>query len=109
LSFRYSLLLFVNVLLISRLKFWRLSPLICIYRRRMRTYQHTAFTVLDRYDILQGGHKRRGRRFRVSASIFRLICISLLHTLWNVFVIEVRFREYRSLWSLKELGEFRLG
>jgi hypothetical protein len=23
----------------------------------MRTYQHTAFTVLDRYDILYGGHK----------------------------------------------------
>jgi hypothetical protein len=22
-----------------------------IYRKRMRTYQHTAFTVLDRYDI----------------------------------------------------------
>jgi hypothetical protein len=23
----------------------------------MRTYQHTAFTVLDRYDVLYGGHK----------------------------------------------------
>jgi hypothetical protein len=40
----------------------------CIYRRRMRTYQHTAFTVLDRYDIFYGGHKSDagvglGRRF----------------------------------------------
>jgi hypothetical protein len=23
----------------------------------MRTYQHTAFTLLDRYDLLYGGHK----------------------------------------------------
>jgi hypothetical protein len=23
----------------------------------MRTYHHTAFTVLDRYDILYGGHE----------------------------------------------------
>jgi hypothetical protein len=23
----------------------------------MRTYQHTAFTVLDRYDVLDGGQK----------------------------------------------------
>jgi hypothetical protein len=23
----------------------------------MRTYQHTAFTVLDKHDILYGGHK----------------------------------------------------
>jgi hypothetical protein len=29
----------------------------CIHRRRMRTYQHTASAVLDRYDILYGGHK----------------------------------------------------
>jgi hypothetical protein len=29
----------------------------CIYRRRMRTYMHTAFIVLDREDILYGGHK----------------------------------------------------
>jgi hypothetical protein len=27
-----------------------------IYRRRMRTYQYTAFTVLDRYDMLYAGH-----------------------------------------------------
>jgi hypothetical protein len=26
-------------------------------RRRMRNYQHTASTVLDRLDILYGGHK----------------------------------------------------
>jgi hypothetical protein len=23
----------------------------------MGTYQHTAFTILDRYDVLYGGHK----------------------------------------------------
>jgi hypothetical protein len=28
-----------------------------LYRKRLRTYQHTAFAVLDRYDILYGGHK----------------------------------------------------
>jgi hypothetical protein len=28
-----------------------------IYRRRMRTYHHTVFIVLDRYDILYGGLK----------------------------------------------------
>jgi hypothetical protein len=38
----------------------------------MRTYQYTAFTVLDRYDIFYGGHKSdagvgsgRRRRFLV--------------------------------------------
>jgi hypothetical protein len=52
----------------------------------MHTYEHTAFTVLDRYDILYGGHKSnagvglgRRRRFRASASIFTLIWISLFH------------------------------
>jgi len=30
---------------------------LCIYRRRTCTYQDTAFTVLDRYDILYGGYK----------------------------------------------------
>jgi hypothetical protein len=44
----------------------------------MRTYEHTAFAVLGRYDMFYGGHKRRRRRFRASASIFRLIWISLL-------------------------------
>jgi hypothetical protein len=29
----------------------------CIYRRRMRTYQYTAFTVLDRYGTLYAVHK----------------------------------------------------
>jgi hypothetical protein len=29
----------------------------CIHRRRMRTYQNTAFTVLDRYDTLYAVHK----------------------------------------------------
>jgi hypothetical protein len=57
----------------------------------MRTYQHTAFTVLDRYDILYGGQKRdagvgsgRRRRF-LDWYGFRFSI-----TLWNVFVIEMR-------------------
>jgi hypothetical protein len=29
----------------------------CMYRRRMRTYQYTAFSVLDRYDTLYAVHK----------------------------------------------------
>jgi hypothetical protein len=29
----------------------------CIYRRHICTYQQTAFTVLERYDILYAGHK----------------------------------------------------
>jgi hypothetical protein len=29
----------------------------CIYRRRMRIYQYTAFTVLDKYDTLYAIHK----------------------------------------------------
>jgi hypothetical protein len=28
-----------------------------VYCRRMRTYQHTAFTVLDRYEVLIAEHK----------------------------------------------------
>jgi hypothetical protein len=57
----------------------------------MRSYQHTAFIVLDRYDILYGAHESdadvgSGRRnqfldwyeFRFST------------TLWNEFVIELR-------------------
>jgi hypothetical protein len=28
-----------------------------MYGRRMRNYQHTAFNVLEKYDILYGGHK----------------------------------------------------
>jgi len=52
----------------------------CIYRTRLRAYQHIAFTVLDRYDMLFGGHKSDagvglGRR----CLFFRLIWISLLH------------------------------
>jgi hypothetical protein len=41
-----------------------------MYRRRMRTYQNTAFAVIDRYDIFHVGHKsdavvgsERRRRF----------------------------------------------
>jgi hypothetical protein len=36
---------------------FRFSSSHCIYRRRMRTYQYTAFTVLDRYDALYAVHK----------------------------------------------------
>jgi hypothetical protein len=56
----------------------------------MRTYQHTAFIVLDRYDILNGGHKSNAgvglgcRRF-LDWYGFRIST-----TLWNVFVIELR-------------------
>jgi hypothetical protein len=57
----------------------------------MRIYQHTAFTVLDRYDILHVGHKRdagvgseRRRRF-LDWYGFRFST-----TLWNVFVKELR-------------------
>jgi hypothetical protein len=28
-----------------------------MYRRRMRTYQYTAFADIDMYDIFYGGHK----------------------------------------------------
>jgi hypothetical protein len=36
---------------------FRFCTLHCIYRRRMRTYQHTAFAVHDSDDILYDGHK----------------------------------------------------
>jgi len=29
----------------------------CIFRRHMRSYRHTAFTVLYRYDIFYGAHE----------------------------------------------------
>jgi len=57
----------------------------------MRAYQHTAFSVLDRYDILYGGHKSdtgvssvRRRRF-LDWYGFRFSTTS-----WNVFVIKLR-------------------
>jgi hypothetical protein len=57
----------------------------------MRTYQYTAFNVLDRYNILYGRHKRdagvglgRRRRFLHSYG-FRFST-----TFWKVFVIELR-------------------
>jgi hypothetical protein len=57
----------------------------------MRTYQHTAFAVLDKYDILYGGDKNdagvgsgRRRRF-LDWYGFRFST-----TFWNVFVIELR-------------------
>jgi hypothetical protein len=45
-------------------------------RRRMQTYQHIAFILLDRY-IVRRTQKRRRRRFRAPAYIFRLIWFSL--------------------------------
>jgi hypothetical protein len=62
-----------------------------MYGRRIRTYQHTAFTVLDRYDILYGGHESdaaggSGRRRRLL--VWYGFCF--FTTLWNVFVIELR-------------------
>jgi hypothetical protein len=57
----------------------------------MRSYQHTALTVLDKYDILYGGHKSyagvgfgRLRRFLDWYGF----CSST--TLRNVFLIELR-------------------
>jgi hypothetical protein len=57
----------------------------------MRNYQHNAHAVLDKYDILYGGHKSdagvgsgRRRRF-LDWCGFRFST-----TLWNVFVIELR-------------------
>jgi hypothetical protein len=70
-------------------RFWFYSSH-CIYRRCMSTYQHTAFTVLDRYNILYAGHKSdagvvsgRLRRF-LDWYGFRFST-----TLWIVFVIEL--------------------
>jgi hypothetical protein len=62
-----------------------------MYRRRMRTCQHIAFTLFDTYDILYGGHKSddavgsgRWRRF-LDLCEFRFS-----KTVWNVFVTELR-------------------
>jgi hypothetical protein len=57
----------------------------------MRTYQHTAFIVFDRYDILYGGQKSdagvgSGRRRR----FLYWYWFRFSTTLWKVFVIEVR-------------------
>jgi len=57
----------------------------------MRTYQHTAFTVLDRYDILYGGYKSdagvgSGRRRR----FLDLYGFRFSTTFSNVFLIQLR-------------------
>jgi hypothetical protein len=57
----------------------------------MRTYRHTAFTVLDRYYILYGGHisdagVSSGRRRR----FLDLYGFRFSTTLWNVCFIELR-------------------
>jgi hypothetical protein len=56
----------------------------------MRTYQDTAFTILDRYDILYSGHKSdagvgSGRRRFLDSYGFRFST-----TFCNMFVIELR-------------------
>jgi hypothetical protein len=70
-------------------------------------------TYLDRYDNLWRTQKRRYRRFRTSASIFKFIWISLLHNVSNVFGIELRvsvmFSVIQTVMEFKELGAFRLG
>jgi len=79
----------------------------------MRTYQHKAFTVLDRYDILYAGHKcdagvGSGRRRR----FYRLIWSLLLHKFLKVFLIEVRDSVVLSIvltvMEFEGMGQFRL-
>jgi hypothetical protein len=57
----------------------------------MHSYQHTAFTVLDRYDKLYGAHENdagvgSGRR----RQFLDLYEFRFSITLWNEFVIEMR-------------------
>jgi hypothetical protein len=57
----------------------------------MRTYQHPAFAIVDRYDILYGGHKSdagvgSGRR----CWFLDLYGFGFSTSLWNVSVIELR-------------------
>jgi hypothetical protein len=49
----------------------------------MRTYQHTAFTDLDRYDILYGGHKSdAGVDFYIDVD-FIIIIIIIIIIIWK--------------------------
>jgi hypothetical protein len=63
----------------------------CIYRRRIRSYQHTAFAVLDTYDTLYGTHKTDAR---VGSGCRRRFLdwygFRFSTTLRNMFVIELR-------------------
>jgi hypothetical protein len=79
----------------------------------MRPYQHTAFTVLDRYDILFAGYKSdagvgsgRRRRF-LDCDGFRFST-----TFWNAFLIELRdsivFSVVQKVMQFNYLGEFGL-
>jgi hypothetical protein len=79
----------------------------------MRTYQRIALTVLDRYDILYGGHESdagvgsgRRRRF-LDWRGFRFST-----TFWNVFVIELRdsvvFSVVQTLMEFERIGWIRL-
>jgi hypothetical protein len=51
---------------------------------------------------------RRQRRFRASASIFRLLWISLLHNVSNVFVTELRgsvvFSVVQTVMEIERIG-----
>jgi hypothetical protein len=57
----------------------------------MRTYQHTAFTVLDRYDTLLGGFKSDAG---VGSGLRRQFLdpyeFHFTTTLWNVFEVALR-------------------
>jgi hypothetical protein len=69
----------------------------------MRTCQHIAVTVLDKYDILFAENKSdagvgSGRRRRY----LDLYGLRLSTTLWNVFVIEVELE--RIPWVYAKLG-----
>jgi hypothetical protein len=63
----------------------------CIYRRRMRTYQQTAWTDLDTYDVLYGGHKTDAGVGLGSRRRFLDICgFPFSTSYWNIFLIELR-------------------
>jgi hypothetical protein len=81
----------------------------CIHRRRMRTYQHTASTLLERCDILDGRHKSdagvgSGRRRR----FWDLCGFRFPTTFWNGFLIDLRdsvvFSVVQSIMELERIG-----
>jgi len=57
----------------------------------MRTYQLTAFVVLDRYVILSGGHNSdAGVGSGCGRPFIDFYGFGFSSTLWNVFVMEMR-------------------
>jgi hypothetical protein len=79
----------------------------------MRTFQHTAFTLLDRYDIFYGGHEIDAgvgsgrRRLFLDFYGFRFST-----TLWNVFDLElpdsVEFSVVQTIIVFERIGYVRL-